>query len=291
MSEQTRPKAGDTVRVSFDGVWRATGCQVIAGESTYDFPPDATVEVLERADDPASNELGTLRLENHTDDPGHSVWLCTENNQGRRGWFCVYSTAVGNQGGRLEDDEVVGLPVVGSLFGTPAAEAEKLAEPSQVPGPRCNAMEGATGITCGLPRFHGPDVDHEGRHEYQGDKDPVGYWMFVRWPWNEYDRDAEAVGAEVPLPDWEREIIEQEAAAKEPVEEYPGVSGAGVPHPPADGPRYFQGLSGGRYWKILPDGAAFYRCSPANEWKPCGATIAGLSRSVSVKETTGQVPS
>lgn len=50
------------------------------------------------------------------------------------------------------------------------------------------------------------------------------------------------------------------------------------------GPRYFQGHSGTRQWKINPDGTSFYRTTSDQEWALCHATIAVLSRSASVRE-------
>lgn len=73
----------------------------------------------------------------------------------------------------------------------------------------CGATEGATGITCQLARFHAAAIDHEGMHDpATATHDGIGYRLTVRWPWNEWDRDAKAVGGE-----------------------FPEVSGAGVPYP------------------------------------------------------------
>ena len=106
---------------------------------------------------------------------------------------------------------------------------------------KCGATEGATGITCQLPRYHPPAVDHEGTHDpATAGHDGIGYRLTVRWPWNQWDRDFAAVGGEVPLPEWEREILEQEAA-RHPVKDAPPlpareprVFSADGPEPPAD---------------------------------------------------------
>jgi hypothetical protein len=77
----------------------------------------------------------------------------------------------------------------------------------------CEATEGATGITCQLPRFHGKEVDHEGAHDpATAGHDGIGYRLTVRWPWNEWDRDYAAVQGE----------------------EYPEISGAGVLYSPSE---------------------------------------------------------
>lgn len=60
----------------------------------------------------------------------------------------------------------------------------------------CGATEGATGVACGLLRGHSLPIDHEGTHEPDDKADSVGYRLFVRWPWNQWDRDY----AEVVLP-------------------------------------------------------------------------------------------
>jgi hypothetical protein len=53
---------------------------------------------------------------------------------------------------------------------------------------RCGATEGATGVTCSLIRWHSLSVEHEGTASPEQEKS-VGTPLFVRWPWNEYDRD------------------------------------------------------------------------------------------------------
>lgn len=129
MSEQQKPRKGDKVRVTYEAIWdQDRGSHYWlrdqADGTTAAVPASATVELIELADDPSKDPIGTVRHERHDDDSGHSIWLCTQDRHGRRGWFCVYSTAVGNQGGRMDDDEVAGLPVVDALLGTPAAEPE-----------------------------------------------------------------------------------------------------------------------------------------------------------------------
>jgi hypothetical protein len=54
------------------------------------------------------------------------------------------------------------------------------------PKPRCRAMEGATGIDCALEVGH--PGEHEGTHMPHTDgTESVGYPLFVRWPYTDYD--------------------------------------------------------------------------------------------------------
>lgn len=124
----------------------------------------------EPADDPSKDDLGTLRLEKHDD--GHSVWLCTLDRHGRRGWFCVYSTALGNQGGRMEDSEVAGLSVLSALPESPAWEREQaeiehtdLFEPEVVTAADIDAWVDApplpTADANAYPRYYQADESEE----------------------------------------------------------------------------------------------------------------------------------
>lgn len=124
MVDRAAPKEidRDLVLGELDKRWQDT-----AGFSGGDLPQIdwvldqlADLKVLRFGD--LGSRDGELRREDHDD--GHSIWLRTQNRDGRRGWFCVYSTVIGNVGGRLEDHEVAGLPTVRPLPGTPAAEAE-----------------------------------------------------------------------------------------------------------------------------------------------------------------------
>jgi hypothetical protein len=76
--------------------------------------------------------------------------------------------------------------------------------------PRCGAIEGLTGLECGLPKGHPLHEDHEATHDPEtAEHDAVGYRLSVRWPWNDYDKDK-------PLPEWEMELLEREGAAPKP---------------------------------------------------------------------------
>lgn len=58
----------------------------------------------------------------------------------------------------------------------------------------CGALDGVTGIKCGLIRYHSMSVDHEGTATPEQAVE-AGYPMFVRWPWQNYDRDYAAVSS------------------------------------------------------------------------------------------------
>jgi hypothetical protein len=228
-----KPRKGDRVRVTFDADFvngddsRHMVVDIADGMGPVHIgiPAWASVEVLERADDPSRDLPGTQRREEH--DGGFVLYV--KGADCGTAWVVASSSALTELGKRYTDEFVAEFPRAGALPGTPAAEAEKHAPRlSQTPGPRCNAIEGATGINCGLPRLHAADVDHEGTHEPVGDRDSVGYRLFVRWPWTEWDRDAAAVGADVPLPEWEQELVEQEAARQQRVFRSDG------PEPPQD---------------------------------------------------------
>lgn len=120
---------GDTVLVSFKAEYAGQKDDTTAVRVTVlkDGHPalitladGATVEVLERADDPFKNPEGAIRRENH--DGGFSLWQSTLTAQLRSRWLCTYSTAYGNRGEYLDHEDVVGMPVVGAAPGTPAAE-------------------------------------------------------------------------------------------------------------------------------------------------------------------------
>lgn len=130
------PRNGDRVRVqgrAFEGIlqeWDGTVGTVAEddGKSRSFKVPFCTVEVLERSDDPSKDPAGTVRREEHgdfiNDPPGFSVWQATVDRGGRWRWLCTYSTARGNRGEYLDHEDVVGMPIIGSAPGTPAAEAE-----------------------------------------------------------------------------------------------------------------------------------------------------------------------
>lgn len=155
----TTPQLGDRVRwtrpVSIEGVLdevTVDGYRIRDKEGRVHLcqAEGASVEVLERADDPSANLVGSLRREDH-DDKGFSLHAADAAPTTRLGtrWHCIYSTAPGNVGELLSHEEVAGFPVVGSLPGTPAAEAV-LGEPLthlSPPDPAGEAAEAAAVTT------------------------------------------------------------------------------------------------------------------------------------------------
>jgi hypothetical protein len=120
-----KPRKGDLVRVTYEGVYAPTphgpllltdGCPK---RSIFD---DARVEVLERADDPAKDKLGTLRREAHDD----ALVIYMKTAVDANGWWtAVYSNAAGIIGKRFDNQFVAEFTIFDSCPGTPAAEAEK----------------------------------------------------------------------------------------------------------------------------------------------------------------------
>lgn len=127
MAGQQKPCKGDKVRVTFDAVYAVEEAyfhvldETDGRGSVVRVPTFATVEVLERADDP---KVGQLRREDH--DGGHSIWQVQENYDGdERFWCCIYSTAQGNRDVHYQLDRMLDLPVIGTVPGTPAWDAEQ----------------------------------------------------------------------------------------------------------------------------------------------------------------------
>jgi hypothetical protein len=128
VTDYTKPRPGDKVRATLptvDGVLVAAdgqGVQLRLDDGSIHHLPGADIHMLERADDPSEDPIGTVRREKHEE--GFSVWLASLDYNDDRYWVCVYSTAPGNRGQVLEDRYVWDTEVVSSLWGTPAAEAE-----------------------------------------------------------------------------------------------------------------------------------------------------------------------
>lgn len=167
------PQPRDRVRVIYEGMAdefddhgrlaRVTDSGTNGDWISY-IPESATVEVLERADDPSRDPIGTFRRENHTeenDPPGHSIWQAFEDSYGNRRWLCVFSTTHGNRGETLTDNQVVGMKVVGYLPGSPAAYMASMKvtapsvrvvnEPHVQPIPVRHQTEYLTCPHCGSP--------------------------------------------------------------------------------------------------------------------------------------------
>jgi len=217
-----KPRPGDTVAVDFKAVWlgEQDGQRIVdiadgLGPIHVQIPVWATVEVLERADDPGRDLEGVIRQEEHLSEtetvPGISLWQATFTRDHRLRWLCTYSTARGNRGEYLDHEDVVGMPIIGAAPGTPAWEAERTASSKSVELPawerelleeeaakKCRATEGATGIECNLQRLHRFDEDHLGVHDpANAEHEGIGYRLIVRWPWNSWDRDYAVVAQSI----------------------------------------------------------------------------------------------
>jgi hypothetical protein len=135
-----KPQKGDLIRVTYEGRylkdledgWHKVE---VANYAYPMYPREATVEVLEPADDPSKDLLGTVRREDH--EAGHSVWQCVivPTNHNWRRWECVWSTAPGNIGSFLSHETVAasGFPVVGTVPGTPAADLDAERKLDEIP--------------------------------------------------------------------------------------------------------------------------------------------------------------
>jgi hypothetical protein len=135
-----KPRKGDKVRVSYEAMYDdppnypglivSLGIDVDGNERWADVPPWATVEVLERADDPSKDLVGAIRRQpSGGSEEGNGSALgvvairwATER-QTDTPW--VYMRWDGPQ--VLSNESVVGWTPSGCLPGTPAAEAEKAA--------------------------------------------------------------------------------------------------------------------------------------------------------------------
>jgi hypothetical protein len=104
-------KPGDKVRVTYEATWDYPNA---FNDYTDPFPEGATVELIERADNPANDLVGTVR--EHKYDTG--VMVKTGG-----GWRLVGN---GWNGDTTWDDTDCSLSkVIGAVPGTPAAEAQR----------------------------------------------------------------------------------------------------------------------------------------------------------------------
>ncbi len=128
MSE--KPKHGDKVRVSYEGTWHqpplnTTGLVELEDGSFAGLPRGATVEILEHADDPANDPIGTLRredVETH-DYNGWALWAKIEYL-----WRVVDSSLSKSQLTCITafNDDVRSFPIVGVIPFTAAAMKEEV---------------------------------------------------------------------------------------------------------------------------------------------------------------------
>jgi len=128
------PRPKDRVNVEFAADWvgERDGHRIVdiadgLGPIHVQIPAWARVDVVERADDPSQDEIGTVRREEHREDGGHSAWQHIQfqlsDTKAGSHWVCTHSDHFGNLGESLTHAQVRGMPVVGAAPGTPAAEA------------------------------------------------------------------------------------------------------------------------------------------------------------------------
>lgn len=119
------PRKGDRVRVTYEAMWdeppNYPGWMVRLGQDAAgherwaDVPEWASVEVLERADDPSKALRGEVREIDGMSAVcyGGDFWVYFSEPPGSTGGYGVYRAA-----------QMVGAPVIGAVPGTPAADAQ-----------------------------------------------------------------------------------------------------------------------------------------------------------------------
>jgi hypothetical protein len=109
-------KPGDRVQVAYEGVVagvNADGSIDYLGAGHH-LPKGATVELIERADDPSKDPVGTVRR-----DPREGNTYIRSDYNDLYPWI-----SFGPMTG-VQHHRVVGWEVIGAVPGTPAAEAQK----------------------------------------------------------------------------------------------------------------------------------------------------------------------
>lgn len=117
----SKPNPGDRVRYTFEGYVRDLRLDVrydlSRREVTLAWPTDApyqTIEILERADDPARDPVGTVRR--FGDATITVVWVKTDRDT----WSRTPSQGIRS---KWEDHAMVDASIIGVVPGTPAAAA------------------------------------------------------------------------------------------------------------------------------------------------------------------------
>lgn len=121
-----KPRKGDKVRYTVEGVVTTVGDYLTrieqadyVGVSVNHDGEHGRLEILERADDPSKDPIGTVR--------GADGWIVVRRDT-RGSPALPWATLVTPEGQRVvnfhaSDHAVSGLPVIGAVPGTPAAEA------------------------------------------------------------------------------------------------------------------------------------------------------------------------
>jgi hypothetical protein len=122
------PKVGDKIRVTFEGAYEETlGLAAVRRSDGFKiYPGDwGKVEVIERADDPSRDPIGTVRRRPAGTSAGTSY---VKTAYPTFPWVRLDSGHAGDNGGwRLggnSDGDVIGWPIIGAVPGTPAAVAQ-----------------------------------------------------------------------------------------------------------------------------------------------------------------------
>jgi hypothetical protein len=115
---ERKPQPGDKVRVTIYYTVDPSGHYVGKSIADEDY---VAVEVLEPADDPSKDPVGTLRREEKGG--GFAVYVKAGSPAGGT-WVLIHTSEPGVLADRFPDGFVAGFPVVGSVPGTPAAEDE-----------------------------------------------------------------------------------------------------------------------------------------------------------------------
>ncbi len=186
---------GDTVQVTFSGVYRADGTILNSARQSlaFEVPDGAVIELIESADDPSRDPIGTVRLAHGSsfvrmEDPNDSVFKWA---------MCVWVAPNGGANGHasMKHSDIIGaVPNTptwdawqkGELKGAPefpgAIEAGTRHEfkPSYT-GRTCDhmVMRGGFGDVCGFS----PDyLVHQSREPWTGDgsEEPPAYVRQVR---------------------------------------------------------------------------------------------------------------
>lgn len=120
MSGDRKPSPDDRVKVTFEAdYWSVQQAQWF-GKPLVDV---ASVEVLESADDPSKDLIGTLRREERHG--GFALYVHGGSDSGGTAWVVIHSSEPGILGDRMDHSFVAEFPVIGTVPGTPAAEQER----------------------------------------------------------------------------------------------------------------------------------------------------------------------
>lgn len=121
MSGDRKPRVGDRVRVTYEGVYTTYGTVLNPTRQSLSFeiPTGTTVEVLEPADDPSRRPVGTVMRGTEDTTRGNVVVRIEVAPHAEFQWNSVTC------GQWYEHADLIGFEVIGVVPGTPAAEQER----------------------------------------------------------------------------------------------------------------------------------------------------------------------